>query len=180
MESNPASSPSTRRLGRWMTHVAWILAVAVLTFLFTGLLDRQHNPNQSPATGSAVDGGLEVQLQRNRYGHYVTDGTINGERVEFLLDTGATDVAIPQKIAARLRLQRGMPLSTYTANGTIITYATLLDRVAVGGIAADKVPATINPRLGSDQVLLGMSFLKRFELLQRGEILTIRGNRSRP
>ena len=68
--------------------------------------DNRFNPNREPV--SRIEGGqVEVQLAGNASGHFVADGRINGERVTFLLDTCATDVAVPIELAKRLGLERG-------------------------------------------------------------------------
>jgi aspartyl protease family protein len=94
--------------------------------------------------------------------------------VRFILDTGATGVAVPDAVAQRLGLQRGRAFRTQTANGTGTSYAARLDSVSVGGIELQDVPAGITPGLQVDQVLLGMSFLKHIEFTQRGDTLTLR------
>ncbi len=157
-----------------MVFAAWVLLAGLLTMVFAKVLERQHNPNQQVQINSRSDGFKEIVLRRNRLGHYVATGKINGTKVEFLLDTGATNVAIPLQVATNLRLKRGVPLTTYTANGIVQTYATTLDHVALGSISATGVSANINPHMTGNQILLGMSFLKQFELLQRGDQLTVR------
>ena len=91
-----------------------------------------------------------------------------------MLDTGATVVSVPIGIARRLKLKPGARRMVETANGRIITYATTLDSVNIGNIELNRVAASINPRSDSREVLLGMTFLKHLELLQRGDTLTIR------
>ncbi len=164
----------TRRFGRFMVFSAWILMAMMLTVLFSKILSRQQNPNQSVQTTIASDGSREVVLERNRSGHYLANGTINGLSVEFLLDTGATNISVPQRIANRLGLRRGPAVRTRTASGVVITYATRLDSVTLGEVSASGVAANINPHMPGDQILLGMSFLRRFDLLQQGDRLTIR------
>ncbi len=157
-----------------MVFAAWALLAGLLTMVFSNVLERQYNPNQQVQINSGNNDFQEIVLRRNRLGHYVATGKINGTKVEFLLDTGATNVAIPQQVASSLGLRRGVPLTTSTANGIVQTYATTLDRVTLGNISAVGVPASINPHMIGNQILLGMSFLKQFELLQRGDQLTIR------
>jgi aspartyl protease family protein len=144
-----------------------ILSTPLLYFLY-------FNPNQSLQTHYTQDEFREVILQRNKFGHYVTSGEINGKPVTFLLDTGATGVAIPESTAKRLGLQRGRAYQSQTANGIAIGYATLLDLVAVGDIELQDVRAGIAPGLQGGQILLGMTFLKHIEFTQRGDTLILR------
>jgi aspartyl protease family protein len=165
----------TKRLGRGMLVVAWLGVLALLTWLFDGEIARQLNPNPSPQGALGADGTLEVVLQRNARGHYVAGGRINGRPVEFLLDTGATDVAVPLALAERLGLPRLGTGMSRTANGVVQTWRSRLDRVSVGPIELADVRASVLPGMaGDDHVLLGMSFLKRLELEQRGDTLTLR------
>jgi aspartyl protease family protein len=113
-------------------------------------------------------------LKRNHFGHYVTSGTVNGDPVEFLLDTGASDVAIPADLADRLGLKRGPPVQYQTANGTITAYRTTIDSVAIGPMVVRNVPASINPGMHDMEILLGMSVLKHVEFTQRGDTLILR------
>ncbi len=157
-----------------MMIAGWIVGLGLLTLVFGNVLDGQFNPNRQVATQIGNDGVREVVLQRNRYGHYVANGEINGHTVEFLLDTGASDVSIPQSVAAQLGLKRGQPLVYNTANGSITAYMTLIRDLCLGDIELQDIPASINPYKGDDTILLGMSFLKHLEFTQRGDTLIIR------
>lgn len=157
-----------------MIFAGWVVFLVLLTLLFNNWLENQHNPNDNVVTATDDTGMVEVILERNRYGHYVANGEINGLAVTFLLDTGATDISIPVSIAARLELTKGAPRHYQTANGTIVTYATRLDSVRLGGIERRDVRAHINPGMQRGEVLLGMSFLQHLEMVQRGERLTLR------
>ncbi|MEL7046519.1 MAG: TIGR02281 family clan AA aspartic protease [Pseudomonadota bacterium] len=163
-----------RRFGTGMQVLAWISVLALLTLYFGDVLERQRNPNRNVATAMGDGGAREVELRRNRLGHYVSSGTINGEPVVFLLDTGATGVAIPSALAERLSLPRGRPFITNTANGRARSYQTRLGEVAIGDIRLSNVDASITPGLAMNEVLLGMSFLKHIEFTQRGNTLTLR------
>ncbi|MCK4674645.1 MAG: retroviral-like aspartic protease family protein, partial [Gammaproteobacteria bacterium] len=116
----------------------------------------------------------EIVLQRNAYGHYVASGTINGYEVIFLLDTGATDVAIPEPLANKIGLLKGREFFVKTANGNTKAYRSQLNSVAIGDIKRYDLNATILTNMTGDEVLLGMSFLKHFEIIQKGRSLTIR------
>lgn len=163
-----------RRLGRVMIWGAWLLVLVVLTMAFDRLLEHQHNPNREAVSRISPEGVREVVLQRNRAGHYVASGSINGHDAVFLLDTGATLVSVPVDLARRLDLERGPAFTAMTANGTVTVYATRLDSVSIGDIELRDVRASINPGMGGEDVLLGMSFMKDLELVQRGQTLTLR------
>jgi aspartyl protease family protein len=97
------------KIGKWMLIMAWIAGLGLLTVIFDDQLASQFNPNAKPV--SVINGEItEVKLKQNRYGHYVTGGTINGQPVIFFLDTGATDVSIPYHLAEQLKLQPGRKL----------------------------------------------------------------------
>ena len=157
-----------------MTVAAWLVVLALFTLFFTDRLGKQRNPNQTVYSRVNNAGIQEVVLKRNRFGHYVTSGTVNGKRVEFLLDTGASDVAIPSELAASLGLEHGAPMQYQTANGMVTAYMARLDSVSIGPIVIRDVTASINPGMGDMEILLGMSVLKRIEFTQRGDTLILR------
>lgn len=161
------------RAGTTMTVVAWIIFLFILFAGFDYLISQRINPNQNIVT--TVNGyQKEIVLQRNSYGHYVSNGTINGHSVTFLLDTGASDIAIPESTANRIELRKGRSMVVKTANGNARAYRTRLDSVALGEIKLYDLNATILPNITGDEILLGMNFLKHFEITQKGKTLTIK------
>ncbi|RMG56550.1 MAG: TIGR02281 family clan AA aspartic protease [Gammaproteobacteria bacterium] len=156
-----------------MIAMGWLLALAVLAWWFQGRLDAQRNPNRQPQVVQQGDVPVLV-LKRNRQGHYVASGTINGMEVEFLLDTGATDVAVPESVARRAGLDRGAPMRFLTANGVAEGWSTRIGQLSLGPIRLEDVRASINPAMHGDQVLLGMSFLRHLDFEQRGDRLLLR------
>lgn len=173
--SNKENESFVNKAGRFMVFAAWIGLAALLTWFFSDYLDSQWNPNRSVVSRANVDEQSQVVLQRNRYGHYVASGFINGHQVVFLLDTGATHVSVPQHIAVKIGLQRGAPLEVSTANGIATVFATVLREVQLGNIVLQDVRADINPHFDQDEILLGMAFLKHLEFTQSGDTLTLRG-----
>ena len=167
---------STSRLGKGMTLAAWIIALGLLTLFFNNKLESQRNPNQAVYSRINDAGTPEVILKRNRFGHYVTTGTVNGRSVEFMLDTGASDVAIPAELAQELGLERGAPVQYQTANGVVTAYRTTIDSVSIGPMVIRSVPASINPGMRDMEILLGMSVLRHVEFTQRGDTLILRPN----
>lgn len=172
---NQERQQDSQGIGRGMLIAAWVLGLGLLTLLFDGALTRLVNPNGSPEGQVAPDGVREVVLQRNAQGHYVATGRINGRPVSFLIDTGATDVAVPEALADRLGLPRGPGAFSQTANGVVAVWRSQLRDVSLGPIRMHDVAATVVPGMASgDQVLLGMSFLKPLEMLQKDGTLTLR------
>ena len=157
--------------GKVMLAIAWLLILGGFYWYFSGWDARQNNPNTAQVL-SAQQG--ELVLLRNRAGHYVAEGEINGKRVSLLLDTGATAVALPAALARELGVRRGPPVTVQTANGAAAGYETRLDRVRVGPIEMRDVAAVVADGMEADTVLLGMSFLKRVEFTQSGERLILR------
>lgn len=118
------------------------------------------------------DGRLMVTLAKARSGHFVAEGMINGHDVLFLVDTGATDVAISERAARQIGLEFGPRIMVMTAAGPATGWRTRLDRVSLGSLSLDNVRATITPGLGRE-ALLGMSFLQYFNLRQEGDRLVL-------
>ena len=155
------------------TVSGWILGFLLLALIFSKVVDYQSNPNQSVATSQSSQ-FKEIVLERNRYGHYVFDGEINGKSVTFLVDTGATEISIPATLQTYLQLKAGRSFSVSTANGIASVYSTRLDELKLGEILLTDIKAHLNPGLPDDQILLGMNVLKNMELVQRGDSLIIR------
>jgi len=162
-----------KQLGDKFIIAMWIALMIMVFFLFKNLLERDYNPNQQVLMQN-IDKQRVVILKRNRYGHYVTQGVINNHSVTFMLDTGASDISIPDKIAKKLKLSYGQERQYQTANGTITAYLTTLESVSIGNIKLQNVRASINPKMDHDEILLGMSFLKYIEFTQRGDTLILR------
>ncbi len=140
----------------------WMALASVVYYL----VDRIQHPNTLQSVGS----GATAVLKRGTDGHYRTEALINGEKVDVLIDTGATGVAISQAIADKLNLKSVTAVNTYTANGDTIGYMVRLNSVKIGGVEAKNVSAMIAPTLEGD-VLLGMSYLGRMDVrLYKGEM----------
>lgn len=151
----------------------WGAGLLLATHFFGGWEDRQRNPNQTPQSVHG-EGFVEVSLASSRQGHYVVNGQIDGQDVTFLLDTGATQVAIPSQVAHDLGLQAGAPVQIRTANGLATAHRTRLERLQLGDIVLHDVSALIAPGMDGDEILLGMSALKQLEFSQKGGTLVLR------
>ena len=150
--------------------VGWVLLLSALIWFTSDWLEREANPNRNVVAAA----GAELVLARARDGHYYADGEINGQRVKFLLDTGATTIALSRSLANSLGLSLGPAMTLQTAAGPATGYPTRLARVRLGAIEMQNLSAVVSEKMSDESVLLGMNFLKRLELVQRGDQLTLR------
>ncbi|OIQ75071.1 hypothetical protein GALL_432640 [mine drainage metagenome] len=119
---------------------------------------------------TAAQAGLRsLSIPRDARGHFETEGRIDGQRIAFMVDTGASVIALNESSAARfgLRPARGDYKATVTtANGTVKAAPTRLAMVDIGGLVVRDVDAMVLPDEALSENLLGLSFLsklKRFE-----------------
>lgn len=170
--TSPHSSP--RKLGIGMYTIAWCCLFILLALFFQEQIDDQYNPNHTFNSQTNQQGQVEVILKPNRQHHYVTQGSINGQPVIFMLDTGATDVVVPKNLADTLQLRAGRSATANTANGKVRVYATQLASLKIDKIQLFNVRASINPNMPGQVILLGMSALKQIEFSQKDELLILR------
>lgn len=167
------SSDSSRKWGKLMLIASWVIGLLLLTLFFSDALEQQYNPNQSVQSFTAGD-GTQVKLKRNRMGHYVANGYINGHPVTFMLDTGATNVSIPAHLNRTLQLPLGRSFVAQTANGNVRVTGTRINRLQLGDIQLMDVSASLNPGMSNDEILLGMSALKQLDFSQSGDWLILK------
>lgn len=124
----------------------------------------------------APTGRGSVTLYAEPNGHFRADGTINGRAVRFLVDTGATTIALSGVEASRLGIdykKRGQAGYASTASGVVRMYAIKLDAVEVGPITLYNVDAGVLEGSFPREALLGMSFLSRLDMKRDGEHLEL-------
>jgi aspartyl protease family protein len=121
------------------------------------------------------EGRQNVTLTADTRGHFITMGAINGGSIRFLVDTGATLVALPASEARRLGINylRGERGQMQTANGTAAVYRVKLDSVRVGDVEVNNVDAVVAESDALGMTLLGMSFLNRMEMKRDGHSMTL-------
>lgn len=149
----------------------WAAVVAILLGL-TALYQATLRDAGGMRLQQDEAGRVLVVLQRQRDGHFTADGAINGHDVHFLVDTGATDVAVSEDLAREIGLEFGPRVALRTAAGPASGWVTRLDSVRIGAFVLRDARATITPGLGR-QALLGMSFLRHFSIVQEGDTLVI-------
>ena len=120
----------------------------------------------APATSSNY---RSISIPRDGRGHFQVDARVDGRRIDFMVDTGASTIALTAKDARKLGIhpsQSEYSVNVRTANGTVRAAPTTLSRVEVGGLVVRDVRALVVPDNALSENLLGMSFLsrlKRFE-----------------
>jgi aspartyl protease family protein len=150
-----------------------VMAGALLVFgvLAARFIDHKSPPQSSanamtamPQTEPTSGGARNVVLKRGNGGHFWTEARVDGRRIEFVVDTGASTIALRESDAAKLGLHpspRDYSVKVNTANGMSRAAPVLLRRVEIGDIVVRDVPALIHPDNGLGVNLLGMTFLSK-------------------
>ncbi|MGR3711785.1 MAG: retropepsin-like aspartic protease family protein [Shimia sp.] len=160
-----------QRLGKTMQQAAIWALIFVGAIAAVGLWDDIRSTVTPLQTVMSDEGRIE--LPRGQDGHFRATLEINGTRVSFIVDTGASDMVLSKQDATRAGLDPdNLPFfgRAMTANGPVATAPVRLDEVVFGGYVDTNVPASVN---GGDMSgsLLGMTYLQRFEQI------TIAGNK---
>jgi aspartyl protease family protein len=131
-------------------------------------------PARLSGTTQVPSAAQEIVLPVGLGGHFTSAGAINGRAVQFMVDTGATLVALSQSEAERIGLDwRGGPRAlTQTANGPVPVHRVSLGKVRVGEVEVSNVEAVVMPAQMS-YVLLGNSFLGRFQMRRENDVLRL-------
>jgi aspartyl protease family protein len=130
----------------------------------------QHHAG--PASASSRQ---SVTLTADPRGHFIVDGQVNGGAVRFLVDTGATMIALSSADANRLGIdyRKGQRALMGTANGAVVSYRVKLDTVRVGDIVVNNIDAAVLEGNLAAPALLGMSFLNRMEMRREGQTMVL-------
>lgn len=157
-----------------LTHVLrnsliWVALIAVLIIGYNNryqLQDIAHNVSGGLVPASIISADLSgrstVTIDRSDNGHYQIRGTIDGQRVHFLIDTGATSIVLTQETAMDLGINtQGLNYtnSVSTANGELKTARVRLETINIGSITRKNLQALIAPSGALSENLLGMNFI---------------------
>ncbi|MEQ1599745.1 MAG: retropepsin-like aspartic protease [Methylotenera sp.] len=126
----------------------------------------------SDVGGNGVEGSGSLDLQRYR-GHYEVEGTINQFPVYFMVDTGATDVAVPESFAKHAGINACKPSKRNTANGTVEVCEATASELTIGQFKLRNVKISYNKGMSNDTFLLGMNVIGQFRMEQHGDILRL-------
>jgi len=165
--------PRTVRVGRQVSGVTVVSVERDRAVIEVGGAQRTLARGQHYSAGAPAE-RQSVTLAADTYGHFITEGAINGTAVRFVIDTGATVVALPASDAVRLGLdyRKGVVALTKTAAGVVPVYRVRFDSVRLGAIEIAAVDGVVIEQ-GLDIALLGMSFLSRVEMRNEGQLMTL-------
>lgn len=127
-------------------------------------VERSYNLSREYSNGFAEAQKRQLSVAKGIGGHYWVAGSVNGQSIQFLVDTGATSVALNDEHARRLGIDYrviGTPLQVSTASGTVRGWRVTLDRVKIGELEVLGVEAVVLEGSSPREALLGMSFLSR-------------------
>jgi aspartyl protease family protein len=162
-----------------MRNIMIFAAIMIGLGTFMAQIADKMTPAPAAATPSArmavvpetvAQAGLRtLSIPRDVRGHFATDGRIDGQRIAFMVDTGASVIALNESSAARFGLRpsrNDYRVTVSTANGTVKAAPTRLAMVDIGGLIVRDVDAMVLPDEALSENLLGLSFLsklRRFE-----------------
>lgn len=167
-------APRTVKVGQKVGDVTVIAVEKDRATIEAGGKRRVLVRGQTYSSSASGADRQSVTLSAGAGGHFMVDGQINGGAVRFMVDTGATAIAIPASDAIRLRIdyRKGRPATTQTANGPTATFLVTLDTVRIGGIELQSVEAMVIEQ-GLNVALLGNTFLNRVEMRREGQTMTL-------
>jgi len=136
---------------------------------------KKLNIGQHRTGPASAQSSQSATLTADPRGHFVVEGQINGGTVRFLVDTGATTIALSSADATRLGIdyRKGVRGLVGTANGTTVAYRVKLDTVRVGDIVVNNIDAAVLEGNSMPFALLGMSFLNRMEMKHQGQTMVL-------
>jgi aspartyl protease family protein len=152
-------------------HVQWpafVLALVGVIFFAADRLTRTPTVVVSQAGGRT-----ELAIPVARDGHYYLEGSVNGEPLTFMIDTGATYVAVGADFARSARLPAGVPGFFSTANGSVEGRIVKGQTVQAEGVGVTGLSVAVMP-LDGKMGLLGQNFLRQFEVSQSGGVMRLR------
>jgi aspartyl protease family protein len=131
----------------------------------------------SPVNLAGADsegGGDRIIMTAGPGGHFMPTGSINGRSVQFMVDTGATTIAMSEADADRigLKYKEGKRFISGTANGDVIGHTATLNVVRIGDVQVYNVQAAILPQ-PMPFILLGNSYLTRFQMKRENDRMTL-------
>ena len=168
--------PKTLSVGQTSEGVKLIAADSKTATLQIEGKTKQLGMGQAASVGGAASNSVQsTTLYADSRGHYVSDCQINGATLKFILDTGATTVALNSGDAkyANIDYKRGETELVDTANGVVTAYRVTIATLKIGGITLNQVEGNVLEGGSPSEVLLGMSALNRLDMKRQDIALTL-------
>jgi len=160
----------TARFGAIAIAAVW-LAIAGVLYLGFEYVERSRQAKLQPYTR----GSGELVLPRQRDGHFYVQGEVNRQPVRFLVDTGASHVAVSHALAEQAGLPAGTAITLNTANGQRAGQLVRGVPVRAGDLVLNDASVSVGlSGMAPDQALLGQSFLKQFDVEISREAMVLR------
>jgi aspartyl protease family protein len=165
-------------MGQIVVVCLMLLAAGVLAVRYVDGIGRgsaMATEPATPASATVAQNSRSIMIARDNSGHFMTDARVDGVRLPFVVDTGATHIALRQSDAARLGLRpapRDYTAKVRTANGVVGAAMVEINRVDVGGITVRDLTGLVLPDEALGANLLGMGFLSRVRwTYERGRLV---------
>ena len=168
--------PKTLSIGQTSDGVKLLAANSTIATLLIEGKTKQLGMGQAASVGgSATAANASITLYANAEGHFISDCQINGATLKFLLDTGATSVALNSGDAkfANIDYKSGTPVQVNTASGVVNAYHVTIANLKIGSITLSQVEANVVEGGSPSIVLLGMSALNRLDMKRQDIALTL-------
>ena len=179
MVSINGSPPKVLSMGQTLQNVKLLSASSSAAVFEVDGKKQTLGMGQSISTGAGNNGSKPtIKLTADGGGHFQTGGSVNGRPINFLVDTGATTVAISVRSAQAMGidLRKATVGASTTAAGVVRTYRVTFDNVKIGDISLNFVEGSVLEGMPDDFALLGNSFLSRLEMRREGTVLTLTKN----
>jgi len=168
--------PKTLSVGQSLDGVKLLAADSQSATLLIEGKTKKLGMGQALSMGdSSVSSNPSVTLYADAQGHFLSECKINGAPLRFLLDTGATTVALNSGDAkfAKIDYKRGEPVQVSTANGVVTAYRVTISHLQIGGITLNQVQGSVLEGGSPSVVLLGMSALNRLDMKRQDIMMTL-------
>jgi len=168
-DKRPPSAPGPRA-----PRQTGLIPMLLFWFVVMGLLYGLMTHYLKPKAAQVLANG-DLVIARARDGHFYAPGTVNGQPVTFMVDTGASLVSVSEPVARAAGLHAGVPTTFHTANGSQTGRVVDGVTISLGSARVTNVRVGVGLRMGDDQrALLGQSFLSKFDIAMTQNQMVLR------